>query len=186
MLARGGNCAGVFFLSSIVAGSALVILIGMWIARGWHRALQMTALASVGNITFWSLIVYLGFRLGDMALRSGFAGAFSGRAGLAFAAEILLGGVVPLILLSSRSLRSGRTRSWRAPRGPRRGVQPDERRPFAMTFRRPDALVEPHTYFPSIVEWSISIGLIAATIFLFGLGARLVPIRPKAEAGEGH
>jgi formate dehydrogenase iron-sulfur subunit len=57
---------------------------------------------------------------------------------------------------------------------------------FAMTFRGRMPWGAPHTYFPSAVEWSISIGLIAATIFLFGLGARLVPILPKAEAGEGH
>jgi len=55
-----------------------------------------------------------------------------------------------------------------------------------MTFRGRMPWGAPHTYFPSAVEWSISIGLIAATIFLFGLGARLVPILPKAEAGEGH
>jgi formate dehydrogenase iron-sulfur subunit len=30
-----------------------------------------------------------------------------------------------------------------------------------------------------VVEWGISIGLIAATIFLFGLGARLMPVLPK-------
>jgi formate dehydrogenase iron-sulfur subunit len=44
----------------------------------------------------------------------------------------------------------------------------------------------PEAYMPSIFEWGISIGLIAATIFLFGLGARLLPILPKAEAGETH
>ena len=29
---------------------------------------------------------------------------------------------------------------------------------------------------PSVVEWGISLGLIAATIFLFGLAARLMPV----------
>jgi formate dehydrogenase iron-sulfur subunit len=33
-----------FFLSSIVAGTALVILIDMWIAKGWRRPLQITRL----------------------------------------------------------------------------------------------------------------------------------------------
>ena len=44
-----------FFLSSIVAGTALVILIDMWIAKGWRRPLEITRLASVGQITFWAL-----------------------------------------------------------------------------------------------------------------------------------
>ena len=44
--------------------------------------------------------------------------------------------------------------------------------------------IAPEAYAPTIFEWGISVGLIAATIFLFGLGARLVPVLPKAEAGE--
>jgi formate dehydrogenase iron-sulfur subunit len=177
-----------FFLSSIVAGSALVILIAFWIARGWHRPLPMTTLASVGRITFWSMLVYLGFRLGDMALRGGFAGAFSGRLGLAFAAEIILGGIVPLIMLSSRAMRSQPNTLFVAALLAVLGVVYNRMNVvlFAMDLRGRMPWVAPHSYFPSLVEWAISIGLIAATIFLFGLGARLVPILPKAEAGEGH
>lgn len=40
-----------FFLSSIVAGTALVILIDMWIAKGWRRPLQITRLlARTGSL----------------------------------------------------------------------------------------------------------------------------------------
>jgi formate dehydrogenase iron-sulfur subunit len=46
--------------------------------------------------------------------------------------------------------------------------------------------VAAENYAPSFVEWAISIGLIAATVFLFGLGARWVPVLPKREAGGGH
>ena len=45
-----------FFLSSIAAGTALGILIDMWIAKGWRRPLEITRLASVGQITFWALL----------------------------------------------------------------------------------------------------------------------------------
>lgn len=38
----------------------------------------------------------------------------------------------------------------------------------------------------SIVEWGISIGVIAATICLFGLVARMVPVLSKAQPMEGH
>ena len=44
-----------FFLSSIAAGTGLIILIEMWIAKAWKRPLRMTQLASMGQITFWSL-----------------------------------------------------------------------------------------------------------------------------------
>ena len=177
-----------FFLSSIVAGTALVILIDMWIAKGWHRPLNMKPLASVGQITFWSLVVYLGFRLGDMALRGQLAGAFSGRYGAAFAAEILIGGVLPLILLARKSSRNRRDVLFAGALLAVLGVVYNRVNVvlFAMTFRGRMPWVAPQSYAPSIFEWGVSIGLIAATIFLFGLGARLMPILAKSDRGEGH
>ena len=131
-----------FFLSAIAAGTALVILIDMWIAKGWRRPLEMTRLASVGQITFWALLVYLVFRLGDMAIRDQLAGAFTGRFGMAFAAEILIGGVLPLILLAPQGASAACRRALRrvAPHGPRRGLQPHERRPLRDDLPGPDAL----------------------------------------------
>ena len=177
-----------FFLSSIVAGSALVILIDMWIARGWRRRLDMTALASVGQIAFWSMLVYLAFRLGDMALRGNLTTALSGRYGLSFALEILLGGLVPLVILGSRSLRSRpNTLFWGALLAVL-GVVYNRMNVvlFAMELRGRMPWVAPHSYAPSIFEWGISAGLIAATIFLFGLGARLFPLLPREEASGAH
>ena len=57
---------------------------------------------------------------------------------------------------------------------------------FAMTWNGRMPWVAPESYVPSIVEWGVSIGLIAATIFLFGLGARLMPVLSKAQPVEGH
>ena len=177
-----------FFLSSIVAGTALVILINMWIARGWHRPLQMKPLASMGQITFWSLVVYLALRLGDMAVRGQLGSAFTGKFGLPFAAEIVLGGVVPLILLGSRARRAQPNTLFAGALLAVLGIIYNRANVvyFAMTLRGRMPWVAPQSYAPSIIEWAISIGLIAATIFLFGLGARLVPLLPKPEASEGH
>jgi len=55
---------------------------------------------------------------------------------------------------------------------------------LAMDLKGPMPQTAPETYSPSVFEWGISIGLIAATIFLFGLGARLVPLLPKAEGTQ--
>ena len=170
-----------FFLSSIAAGTALVILIDMWIAKGWRRTLEITRLASVGQITFWALLVYLVFRLGDMAVRGQFSGAFSGRLGVAFAVEIFLLGVLPLILLASKALRQRADVLFIASLLTVVGVTFNRMNVvlFAMDFRGRMPWVAPEVYSPSVVEWGISIGLIAATIFLFGLGARLMPVLPK-------
>ena len=177
-----------FFLSSIAAGTALVILIEMWIAKGWRRPLEITRLASVGQITFWALLAYLVFRLGDMAIRNQFSGAFAGSLGMAFAAEIFLGGVLPLILLARKSLRERADVLGIASFLAVTGVAYNRMNVvlFAMTFRGRMPWGAPESYVPSIVEWGVSIGLIAATIFLFGLAARLMPVLSRAQPVEGH
>jgi formate dehydrogenase iron-sulfur subunit len=55
---------------------------------------------------------------------------------------------------------------------------------LAMNLRGPMPQTAPQSYLPSIFEWGISIGLIAATIFLFGLFARWLPVLPKQETSE--
>jgi formate dehydrogenase iron-sulfur subunit len=177
-----------FFLSSIVAGTALVVLVALWIERVWKRPFPGEALAAVGQITFWALVVYLAFRLGDMAGHGQLSSAFSGKLGLAFAVEIVLGGFVPLALLSRPALRARRGVLLVGCLLAVLGVIYNRTNVvlFAMDLRGRMPWVSPETYTPSVVEWGISIGLIAATLFLFGLGARWVPVLPKREAGEGH
>jgi formate dehydrogenase iron-sulfur subunit len=57
---------------------------------------------------------------------------------------------------------------------------------LAMTLKGPMPQIAPAKYFPTVFEWGVSLGLIAATIFLFGLGARLMPVLSKEEPGQGY
>jgi formate dehydrogenase iron-sulfur subunit len=160
----------------------------MWIAKGWRRRLDMARLASVGQIAFWSLLVYLVFRLGDMVVRDQVTGAFTGTLGLAFSAEIILGGALPLILLARKSLRQRPGVLFAASLLAVLGVAFNRMNVvlFAMTFRGRMPWDAPESYLPSVVEWGVSIGLIAATIFLFGFAARLMPVLTKARPSEAH
>jgi formate dehydrogenase iron-sulfur subunit len=176
-----------FFLSSIAAGTAVVILIEMWIAKAWTRRLRIEQLSSMGAITFWSLLTYLGFRLADMAFRGKLASAFSGSMGALFAVEIVVGGIVPLILLARASERANRKVLLAATLLTTMGIVLNRANAvlFAMTLKGPMPQIDPSTYTPSIFEWGITLGLIAAAIFLFGLGARLMPVLPKEETHQG-
>jgi formate dehydrogenase iron-sulfur subunit len=176
-----------FFLSSIAAGTALVIAVEMWIAKAWKRSLQVTQLAAMGKITFWALLVYLLFRLGDMAIRGQFASAFEGRLGALFATEIVLGGILPLGLLARAPQRAQPNQLLLGALLTTLGVVFNRVNVvvLAMHLKGPMPQVAPEAYSPSIFEWGISVGLIAATIFLFGLGARLLPLLPKHQAVQG-
>ena len=176
-----------FFLSSIAAGTATVVLIEFWIARAWNRPLRIAQLAAVGKITFWALLIYLAFRLVDMAVRGQFTHAFSGRLGALFAVEIILGGIVPLALLASQSQRNNPQLLFMGELLAALGVVFNRVNAvlWAMNLKGPMPGTAPATYFPTIFEWGISVGLIAATIFLFGLAVRLLPLLPRQEAEHG-
>jgi len=177
-----------FFLSSVAAGTALVVLVEMWIAKGWRRAMDMKQLAGMGQITFWSLFVYLAFRLGDMAVRGQLASAFTGQLGALFLLEIVAGGIVPLLLLATASARARPQLLFAGTLLAMLGVVLNRVNVvlLAMNLKGPMPWTAPDKYSPSVYEWGISIGLIAATIFLFGLGARLLPLLPKRTASEAH
>ena len=175
-----------FFLSSIAAGTALVIVVEMWIAKAWKRQLRIAQLAAMGKITLWSLLVYLVFRLGDMIIRGQFGSAFSGGSGALFAVELLLGGI-PLALLAQPRLRAKPTVLFVGALLTLLGIVFNRVNVvlLAMSLKGPMPQIAPETYSPTIIEWGISVGLIAATIFLFGLGARLMPILPREHVGPG-
>lgn len=173
-----------FFLSSIAAGTALIVLIEMWIAKAYKRQLRIPQLAAMGNVAFWSLLAYLVVRIGDMIVRGQLPTALSSsKAGLFFA-EIVLGGLVPLALLSSRKLRENPRMLLIGTLLGCGGIVFNRMNVvlFAMTLRGVMPQTAAQSYMPSIFEWGISIGLIAATIFLFTLGTRFLPVLPKEES----
>jgi formate dehydrogenase iron-sulfur subunit len=175
-----------FFLSSIAAGTSVVVLVEMWIAKAWGRRVRLTQLAAMGEISFWALLCYWAFRLGDMAVRGQFSNVFSGRLGALFATEILVGGVLPLALLARASLRTRPTVLFLGTALAAGGVVFNRLNVViaAMNLRGAMPQFAPASYNPSVFEWGVSVGLIAASIFLFGLGARLMPILPKEAAGH--
>jgi formate dehydrogenase iron-sulfur subunit len=176
-----------FFLSSIAAGISLIILIEMWIAKGWQRPLRVPELAAMGKLSFWALLVYMVFRLGDMLVRGQFPQAFSGGLGALFTVEIVLGGLVPLLLLARAQMRLRPKVLLVASLLTTLGIVFNRVNVvlLAMHLRGAMPQIAPESYSPSVFEWGISIGLIAATIFLFGLGVRLMPVLPKPDAVQG-
>ena len=174
-----------FFLSSIAAGTALMVLVEMWIAKAFGRALRVPQLAAMGQVAFWALLAYLSLRLGDVLVR-GQLGLVGGPKGGLFLVEVALLGVLPLALLSSAKVREtprllglGAFLSMAGVVFNRMNVVV-----FGMTLKGALPQLGPQSYFPSLVEWGISLGLIAATIFLFGLGVRHLPVLPKEESGH--
>jgi formate dehydrogenase iron-sulfur subunit len=175
-----------FLFSAVAAGTAVVILVEFWIAKAWSRRLSDRMTMAMGKITFWALLVYLVSRVGDLTSRQQLASAFSGKAGWLFAAEIILGGLVPLVLLGIATKQLRRDMLFAGSLLCALGVVFNRINVviWAMDLRGPMPQNAPAPYSPSLVEWGISIGLIAAAIFLFGLGVRLFPVLPEDTASQ--
>jgi len=170
-----------FLLSAVVAGLALVILCAMWAAKSWGRRIRMEQLTVIGQFAFWALLLYLVVRVGDLAFRGHLAHALTGpKAGL-FAAEMVLGGLLPLLLLSSQRLRANTKTLFWAAAFACGGVVLNRTDVvvYALNPKGPIPMYEPQSYAPSLYEWGLSIGLLAATVFLFGLAARHMPVLVK-------
>jgi formate dehydrogenase iron-sulfur subunit len=172
-----------FFLSSIAAGLALVILVELWIAKAWGRTLRTAQLASLGKLAFWALLAFEAVRLGDLVVRGQLGAGLAGPHWQLFVAEVALGGVVPLALLASARLRQNpKVLFWGALLACG-GVVFNRANVvvFAMNLKGPMPQLAPQPYLPSAFEWGVSVGLVAATIFLFGFAARNMPVLPEEE-----
>jgi formate dehydrogenase iron-sulfur subunit len=177
-----------FFLSSIAAGTALVVLIEMWISKAGGARSMGSNSPRWARSRFWSLLVYLAFRLGDMTVRRQMGRRVRGTSGRAVRGRDRPRRDRSAVPARQQvdALATERADARHAAHDGRRRVQPREHRYFAMNVKGPMPWTSPDPYTPSMFEWGLSIGLIAATIFLFGLGARYLPLLPKRVANEGH
>jgi formate dehydrogenase iron-sulfur subunit len=172
-----------YFLSSVVAGTSLVVLIEMWIAKGYGRKLRVPQLAALSKITFLSLLVFMAVRIGDVIFEGQLSRAFTGPKSWLFLVEIAFGGLLPLALLGAARLRRRPRVVALATLLALLGVVLNRVSAvfFAMKLNGPMPQSAPQAYFPSVWEWGLSAGMIAAAILLFRLAVQVLPVLPKEE-----
>lgn len=172
-----------FFLSSIAAGIALVILIEMGVAKVFGRALRINQLATLGKVALGSLLLYETVRVADVAVRGQLGAAFSGGLGVLFLIEIVLGGVVPILMLAAPKVRRTPSLLGIAAFLSMGGIIFNRMNVviFGMDLKGPMPQIAPTSYIPSLIEWAIPISLFALTALLIGLGARYLPVLSKEE-----
>jgi Ni/Fe-hydrogenase subunit HybB-like protein len=98
-----------FFTSAIAAGMLALIIEGFLIELWFKRELDFDLLTSLGKGAILPLGLYLALRLSDQWIRSVLPGAIDGSwQNILFLAEILLGGALPIVLLSIQKIRQTR------------------------------------------------------------------------------
>jgi Ni/Fe-hydrogenase subunit HybB-like protein len=171
-----------FFISCIASGVSMVILETLILSRNGRVLLPPSLRANLAKITAVALAVYLVVRFQDMAAR----GSLHELSSLtyhstAFYFEIIIGFVVPLVLLMSNRVRQSRRGLYCACIMVLAGFAAN-RMNTAITGMESWPT---RTYFPSLIEILIMLGIAAVGFSAFSLIAGYLPIfEPEPEAPQ--
>jgi len=123
-------------------------------------------------------------RFADVLVRGQSARALTGSSGALFLTEMIPFGLLPLALLGRKSIRYRPTALNLAALLVVVGVVLNRVNAvfFAMHLKGPMPQIAPTSYFPSVWEWGLSVGLVAATILVFRWAAQTMPVLPRQQA----
>jgi cytochrome c553 len=153
-----------FFVSAAGLGLMMVTLEGFFSAFVYRRRLELELFSGLGKAAAVILWVYLGIRIGDLVWRGVLPGAIDRSwQSVLFLAELSITALIPAILLSipasRNSLRGMGTASFLTVSG----MILYRLSASVIAVERPAGA----TYFPSWVEFAISIGIVSGAVLVF-------------------
>ncbi len=182
-----------FFVSAIAIGLAMTIFESSLSSRYFQRGLDVHLLEKLAAAIPFVLGIYLVVKFTSFAVASNLKFLFdSGLMSVLFWAEIIGSAIIPLVWFSFRRVRQ-------SPRGLLTGsvilllgmiFNRFNVSWFAITHPDPityiPTIMGQVTYFPSLPEVAISIGIFSAGILAFGLAAKYLPVFEEPEAEAQH
>ena len=167
-----------FYLSAFAVGLAMVSFETIVSHRAFKRPQPLSLLDGLARGTAIALAVYLGARFIDLAARGNLGLIFSsGKASLLFAIEVVGLGVLPMLLLFSPGVRKSVDGILWSQILVIAGVLMNR---FNVNFLAQSGGTG--SYFPSLGEFALSIGLVALAVFLYRWAVIALPIMSHEEA----
>lgn len=171
-----------FYVSAIAGGLAMVIIESTLSSRAFKRGLEMDILSGLGKMIPYLLGLLLLLRLGDLLISGDFVRLFSGTTrSYLFLIEQVFGVLLPLVLLSLPKIRNNPNSLFWSSVIVLLGMVYD--RLVTSLVAAQGSL--PNTYFPTLMEFALTIGLLSGGVLAFTLASRYLPIFPEHEA-ETH
>jgi len=170
------------FLSSAIAiGYPMVVFETTLATSSLKLDPEMHVLSRLTRITIFLLGTYLALKLGDMVVRKTYVYLLDGTAQTnSFLVEMVFGIIVPWLMLLSPAIRNSRRWLFTACTMIVGGVMLNRINVFVVGYRPP---VSENNYFPSITEALITVGFIAALMFIYRFVVTYLPVlnRPGQE-----
>ena len=169
-----------FLTSAIAVGYPMVVFEATLATTSLKLDSEMKILTPLTRITIFLLGLYLALKVGDMVVRGTYVYLLEGTSQTnAFIAEVLFGVIVPWLMLLSPKLRRSRKALFVACTLIVGGVLLNRVNVFVVGYRPP---VSEANYFPAIGEILVTVGLIAALMFIYRLIVTYLPVlSPRQE-----
>jgi Ni/Fe-hydrogenase subunit HybB-like protein len=173
-----------FLVSAITAGFPTVIF--ACLCGSWALKLKppMRMLGGLARYVPFLLMIYLGFKVGDMLIRRSYVHLGEGsRQSTMFMIEMVFGLIVPLILLLFRRVRYSPRWLSIASLLVMVGVIVNRTNVYWIGYQPANTT---ERYFPSLPEWGLTIGAVAALILLWRWIAIYFPVITPVEEDKGR
>jgi Ni/Fe-hydrogenase subunit HybB-like protein len=168
-----------FLTSAIAVGYPMVVFEATLATTSLKLDSEMTILTPLTRITIYLLGLYLALKVGDMVVRGTYVYLLDGTAQTnAFIVEVVLGVLVPWLMLLSPAVRRSRQALFIACSMIVGGVLVNRINVFVVGYRPP---ISEANYFPAIGEILVTVGLIAALMFIYRAIVTYLPVLNKPE-----
>ena len=168
-----------FLLSAFMVGFPMVIFESMLAARSFKLKPEMDILGPLSKYVVFFTGLYLAFKLGDMMVRESYTLLWDRSVqSYCFAAEMLLGLLVPFGMLLSERVRRTPRLLFAAATLIVLGVAFNRINVFLVAYQPPYATAP---YFPSLMEIAVTAGLIAALVLVYRVAVTYLPVMTHPE-----
>lgn len=163
-----------FLLSAFAAGYPMVVFESLIVARSFGRRPEMEVLTPLAKFMPVFIGLYLAVKLGDMFVRGTYVYLLDGTFQTnSFLAEMLAGVIAPFVILLFRRVRRSPGWLFLACSLFVLGIVLNRINVFLVSYTPPYKLV---SYFPSVGEIFITVGLIATLMFLYRVIVHIFPV----------
>jgi len=163
-----------FLLSAIAVGFPMVIFESILSSRSFKLAPETKVLSSIARYTPVLLGVYLAMKIGDLTLRNAWPYVLEGSLqSFMYIIELGVGVVTPMILLSMPRVRRSISGLFTAAAMVIGGVALNRINVFLIAYK---PLYAEKTYFPSVYEIAVTLGLIATLVLVYRFIVMTFPV----------
>lgn len=170
-----------FLISAIAMGLAMVSTEAMFSAKAFNHKIDNEIFYGLARGMLVTLLIYLAFKLYFLAKNAGVGAAFDGslEANM-YLLEMALGVIIPVCMLLAKSIRTNLNGILSVNILVITGVVVNRLNVCVFSMHQ-YTVTKGASYFPSVMEFLVSLGIVSLGVFLFKMAAKYLPLFAEVE-----